>query len=59
MIPLKHVFEEALDAGLRLHVLVSSTELRRGSSLIMGMPLLSSVCFFVLRLALSRIGVVV
>ncbi|WP_250475720.1 hypothetical protein [Caballeronia sp. GAFFF1] len=58
MILLKHMFDEALDFGLRLHVLVSSTELRR-ESLCMGMPLLSSVCFFTLRLALSRLGVVV
>jgi hypothetical protein len=58
MILLKHLFDEALDVGLHLHVLVSSTELRRGS-LCMGTPLLSSVCFFVLRLALSRLGVVV
>ncbi|SPB18860.1 hypothetical protein NOV72_06066 [Caballeronia novacaledonica] len=58
MIPFKHMIGVALDAGSRLRFLLCFAGLRYGS-VAMGLPLLSSVCFFAFRFALSRLGVAV
>ncbi|GJH16517.1 MULTISPECIES: hypothetical protein [Caballeronia] len=56
MIRFKHMVDAALEIGSRLQSLLCFTGLRYGS-VVMTLPLLSSVCFFAFRFALSRLGV--
>ena len=58
MIRFEHLIDVALYVVLRMQSLVCSTGLRYGS-VVMTLPLLSSVCFFAFRFALSQIGAAV
>jgi len=55
MIRFEPMVGAALDVGLRLRSLVCFAALRYGSVLFT-LPLLSSVCFFAFRFALSTLG---
>ncbi|BAN26482.1 hypothetical protein [Caballeronia insecticola] len=55
MTELKHTADVAIDAALRLQNLICLARLRYGSVL-MTLPLCSSMCFFAFRFALSAFG---